>query len=150
MNENRRSWDDYFGLMVQVIALRSDDEETKVGAVIVDKNNRVISTGYNGTPKGTNLPKSRPDKYPYMIHSEQNCILFAKCDLTDCKIYVLGMPPCDTCAKMIIQSGITEVIVVNPIIRDGGADWNFDATKTMFEQVNMKVRTISTKTLTIS
>lgn len=140
---SRLSWDEYFGLMVQIIALRSDDIDTKIGSVIVDKNNRVISTGYNGTPRGTDLPKTRPEKYPYMIHSEQNSILFAKCDLTNCKIYVLGMSPCDTCAKMIVQSGINEVIIVNPIKRDGGANWNFEATYKMFQQVNMGFREIT-------
>jgi len=134
---NRLSWDEYFGALVQVIAMRSDDAETKVGAIIVDKNNRIVSTGYNGTPKGTNLPKTRPDKYPFMCHAENNAIVFAKCDLTGYKIYVLGMPPCDTCARMIIQSGIAEVVVVNPIKRDGGANWNFESTYEMFKQTQM-------------
>lgn len=142
MFNERISWDEYFGLMVQVIALRSDDADTKIGSVIVDKNNRVISTGYNGTPRGTDLPKTRPDKYHFILHSEQNSILFSKCDLTGCKIYILGMPPCDTCAKMIVQSGITEVIVVNRMERKDGANWNFEATYKMFQQVNMGFREI--------
>jgi len=139
---NRLTWDEYFGIMVQVIALRSDDVETKVGSVIVDSKNRIVSTGYNGTPRGTTLPTTRPDKYPFMVHSETNAILFARCDLTGCKIYILGMTPCDSCARSIIQSNIKEVIVVNPIIRVGGNNWNFEATYEMFRQVNMGFRTI--------
>jgi dCMP deaminase len=145
----RLSWDEYFGLLVQVIALRSDDEETKVGSVIVDKRNRVISTGYNGTPMGTSLPKTRPDKYPVMSHSEENSILFSKCDLTNCKIYILGMLPCSTCARMIIQSGINEVIIVNEKERVKGNDWNFDITKTMFTQVSITIRCISVPLINI-
>lgn len=141
---NRLSWDEYFGALVQVIALRSDDAETKVGAVIVDKNNRIISTGYNGTPKGTDFPKTRPNKYPTMCHAEENSILFAQGDLTGCKIYVLGMTPCNVCARMMLQKGIEEVIVVNPVSREGGANWNFSSTYEMFKQANMGFREVHT------
>jgi len=144
----RLSWDEYFGLMVQVVSLRSGDAETKVGAIIVDEKNRIVATGYNGTPRGTDLPNTRPEKYPYMSHAELNCIIFSKCDLENYKIYVLGMTPCDSCARAIIQSGLSEVIVVNPIERKEGADWNFEATYKMFKQVNMGFRTINVPLIT--
>lgn len=140
----RITWDEYFGLLVQVIAMRSDDANTKIGSVIVDKKNRIISTGYNGTPRGTDLPKTRPEKYPYMVHSEENAMLFAQGDLTGCRIYVLGMIPCNVCARMMIQKGIEEVIVVNSTPRDAGANWNFDATLEMFKQARITLREIKT------
>jgi dCMP deaminase len=139
---NRLSWDEYFGLLTQVIALRSDDENTKIGAIIVDHKNRIVSTGYNGTPRGTDLPKTRPEKYPYMVHAEENAMLFAQGDLHGCRIYVLGMTPCNVCARMMLQKGIEEVIIVNPIIREQGANWNFEATYNMFSQVGMGFREI--------
>ena len=145
----RPSWDEYFGLLVQVIAMRSDDAETKVGAIVVDHKNRIVATGYNGTPRGTDLPKTRPEKYPYMVHAEENALLFAPEDLFNCRIYILGMTPCNVCARMIIQKGITEVIVVNPIERKGGANWNFESTFEMFSQVKMGFREIKVPIISI-
>lgn len=138
----RISWDEYFGLLVQVIALRSDDANTQIGAVIVDEKNRIIATGYNGTPRGTDLPKTRPEKYPYMVHAEENAMLFAQGDLTGCRLYVLGMKPCNVCARMMVQKGIKEVVVVNPVMREGGADWNFDSTIEMFKQAKITLKEI--------
>jgi len=140
---DRPSFDEYFGYLVQVISMRSDDAETKIGCVIADSKNRIVAAGYNGTPRGTNLPKTRPGKYEFMIHSEQNAILTARKDLDDCKIYVLGMLPCSDCTKLICQTGIKEVIVVNAIERTAGKDWNFDATLTMFVQCEIKLRYIN-------
>ena len=142
---NRLTWDEYFGALVQVIAMRSDDENTKIGAVIVDKKNRIISTGYNGTPRGTDLPKTRPEKYPFMVHAEENAMLFSQGDLTGCRIYVLGMTPCNVCARMMLQMGIEEVIVVNPIVRTEGMNWDFKSTYEMFKQANIGFREIKTR-----
>ena len=139
---NRLSWDEYFGALVQVISMRSDDADTKVGAIIVDHKNRIVSTGYNGTPRGTDLPKTRPDKYPYMVHAEENAMLFAQGDLNRCRIYVLGMTPCNVCARMMLQKGIEEVIVVNPVVREGGANWNFTSTYEMFKQAKVGFREV--------
>jgi len=138
----RPSWDEYFGYLVQVVSWRSDDEETKVGAVIVDNKNRLVSVGYNGTPRGTDLPHTRAaGKYVYMVHSEPNCIITASRNIEGCKMYVLGMLPCCDCAKLICQAGLTEVIVVNR--RDPtGKDWNFDATLEMFRQCKITTRDI--------
>jgi len=146
---NRLSWDEYFGLMVQVVSLRSGDAETKVGAIIVDEKNRIVATGYNGTPYKTNLPNTRPEKYPYMVHAEENAILHAQRDLTNCKIYVLGLTPCNVCARMMIQRGIIEVIVVNPISSEG-KDWNFEHTFKMFEQVDMGFRQVEVPNLDLT
>ena len=140
----RPSWDEYFALITKTVSLRSDDSETKIGAVIVDAENRIVSCGYNGTPRGTkNLPTTRnKNKYPFMVHSEENAILFSNRDLTGCKIYVLGMMPCDSCARSICQVGISEVIIVNPVVRTGGNDWNEKAVKRMFRQSKIKTREV--------
>lgn len=141
--KNRLSWDEYFGVQTQAIALRSDDAETKAGAIIVNKNNRIIATGYNGTPRGTNLPKTRPEKYPFMCHAEENCLLFSPEDLTGCRLYFTGLPcPCNICARMMIQKGIREVIVVNPVVKADSNNWNYDSTYEMFKQVNMGFREV--------
>jgi deoxycytidylate deaminase len=69
-------------------------------------------------------------------------MLFAQGNLDGCKIYVLGMTPCNVCARMMLQKGISQVIVVNPMIRSGGADWNFESTFNMFNQANILYKEI--------
>ena len=85
--------------------------------MIVDKNNRVISTGFNGFARGIKDTSTRLNdketKRALMLHAEENAILYAKQDLTDCKIYIAGYCCCIHCASLIIQSGIKEVYYKN-------------------------------------
>lgn len=104
------TWDEYFIEIAKVVALKSKDT-TKVGSVIVDADNRIVSTGFNGNITGINedlVPKTRPEKYFYVIHSELNSILFARKELTNCTLYCTEIP-CSNCAKYIAQSGIKTV-----------------------------------------
>ena len=113
------SWDEYFMGMALLSSQRSKDPSTQVGACIVDKNNRIVSLGYNGFPNGISddefswerSGESKLDtKYVYVCHAEENAILNARGkDLSGCKIYVT-LFPCNECAKMIIQTGIAEVV----------------------------------------
>lgn len=108
--------------VARTVASRSKDPSTQVGAVIVDENNRIKSTGYNGLPNGIsddaiNWNRSGEfinTKYPYIVHAEVNAILNAKTDLTNCTLYVT-LFPCHECAKMIVQSGIKKVIYEDDI-----------------------------------
>jgi len=84
-----------------------------VGAVIVDINNRVVSVGYNGFPKGISDDirlDNRETKYKMIVHAECNALLFAQRPLTECAIYTYPFIPCPKCASMIIQSGISRVV----------------------------------------
>ena len=111
LKNNRPSWEYYLILLAKVVASRSKDPNTQCGAVITDQNHRIISTGYNGSLQNVDdslVPPSRPEKYPYFIHAEENAILFAKKDLQNCLIFVTGMP-CHKCMRMIAQSGISAV-----------------------------------------
>lgn len=88
----------------------------KIGAVITNTKNEVISLGYNGFPSGIEDDKRLENKElrrEMCIHAEQNCILHAKQDLTNCKIYIYGYCCCSKCALLIIQSGIKEVYYKN-------------------------------------
>jgi dCMP deaminase len=96
-------------------AKRSKDPSTQVGACIVDDSNVILSTGYNGFPKGCSddeFPWEREGsdtKYPFVVHAELNAILNANGkSLKDARLYV-ALFPCNECAKAIIQSGIKEV-----------------------------------------
>jgi dCMP deaminase len=98
--------------------MRSKDPHTQVGACIVSDDNKILSMGYNGFPKGCSddeFPWNRDgdpleNKYFYTTHSELNAILnYRGGSLEGSKLYV-SLFPCNECAKAIIQSGIKEVI----------------------------------------
>ncbi len=117
--QNYISWDEYFMGVAKLAAHRSKDPSTQVGACIVSQDNIIISTGYNGMPKGCSddeFPWDRDGaetKYPYVVHAELNAILNANGrDLRDSRVYV-ALFPCNECAKAIIQSGVKEVIYLS-------------------------------------
>ena len=118
------SWDEYFMGIAMLAAMRSKDPSTQVGACIVSEDNIIISTGYNGMPKGCSddeFPWDREGaetKYPYVVHAELNAILNASGrDLRGSRIYV-ALFPCNECAKAIIQSGIKEVMYLSDKYHD--------------------------------
>lgn len=107
-------WDLRFLKMAAEISTWSKDPSTKVGAVIVDQERHVVSTGYNGFPKGVKdslaLYEDRKEKYPRIIHGDMNALLRARCDLRGHTMFLWPMMPCQACAIHIIQVGITRVV----------------------------------------
>lgn len=112
------SWDEYFMSVALLSAERSKDPGTQVGACIVNPENRIVSVGYNGMPRGCEddvYPWDREGgmldtKYAFVCHAELNAILnSAFGDLRGCRIYTT-LFPCNECTKAIIQKGITEII----------------------------------------
>lgn len=99
----------------EVVAELSPDAETKVGSILVSKKTlSVISEGYNGFARGVNdaiIPKTRPEKYKYVIHAEENLICNAARNgvCTDETFVVQTHSPCVNCARRLYQSGISEV-----------------------------------------
>lgn len=115
------SWDEYFMGVALLAAERSKDPNTRVGACIVDDQNRILSTGYNGFPQGCSddeFPWNRNEeegetKYKFVVHAELNAILNTRGkSLAGSRLYV-GLFPCHECAKAIIQAGIREVIYLS-------------------------------------
>lgn len=123
---NPTSWDIYFVKMAQLVMTKSKDPSTQVGAVIVGPDNEVLSTGFNGFPRGVREHEpgypdvldqerwKRPQKYLWVEHAERNAILNAArvgTKLLGSKMY-LNMEPCvcTDCAKAIIQCGIKSVV----------------------------------------
>jgi len=103
--------------MAEVVAKRSHDAETVVGSVLVsNKSGAILATGFNGFVRGAkdkNLPNIRPEKYKFIVHSEEN--LVANCakhgiSMEDCTL-VCTMSPCVKCMRLLFQCGITKVIV---------------------------------------
>ncbi|KAL8159219.1 hypothetical protein V2J09_000756 [Rumex salicifolius] len=115
------SWDDYFMAIAFLSAQRSKDPNRQVGACLVSQNGVILGIGYNGFPRGCSddkLPWSKKSKsgdpletkYPYVCHAEVNAILNTNhASAAGQKLYVT-MFPCNECAKIIIQSGVSEVI----------------------------------------
>jgi len=112
------SWDEYFMSVAKLAGMRSKDPNTQVGACIVSQDNKILSMGYNGFPKGCSdddFPWGREGeplkiKYLYTVHSELNAILnFRGGSLEGSKLYV-SLFPCNECTKAIIQSGISTII----------------------------------------
>ena len=147
------SWDEYFMGIALLAAMRSKDPNTQVGACIVSPDNIIISTGYNGMPKGCSddeFPWDRegPDaKYPYVVHAELNAILNANGrDLRGSRVYV-ALFPCNECAKAIIQSGIREVIYLSDKYTDSLATL---ASKRMLNAAGVTFRPLKTQVRTLT
>lgn len=124
MSEKREdyiNWDEYFIGVAKLSARRSKDPNTQVGACIVSEDNKILSMGYNGFPRGCSdedfpwgkefvLTDPYNAKYLYSTHSELNAILnYRGGSLEGSKIYVT-LFPCNECAKAIIQAGIKTII----------------------------------------
>ena len=130
-SDGRPDWDTYFMEIAEVTSTRANCSRRKVAAVVVSEN-RIISTGYNGTPRGVKncfeggcarcagkAPSGASLEECICVHAEQNAICQAAyygIRLAGSAIYVT-ISPCLTCAKMIINAGITRIV-----IRDGYSD----------------------------
>ena len=143
------NWDEYFMGIAMLAAKRSKDPNTQVGACIVSADNIIISTGYNGMPKGCSddiFPWDREGqqdmtKYPYVVHAELNAILNANGrDLRGSRIYV-ALFPCNECAKAIIQSGVKEVLYLSDKYKDTMLNL---ASKRMLEAAGVKYTKLTT------
>ena len=120
---NRLDWRDYWMLQACVASLRSSDPNTQVGCLLVSKENRPISQGYNGPPRGIqpslipwerDNPAPEKTKYPYIVHAEHNAVLNSRQSLEGSICYV-SMYPCSQCAIALIQSGISQIYyLTNP------------------------------------
>ncbi|KAK6047100.1 cytidine and deoxycytidylate deaminase zinc-binding region [Cooperia oncophora] len=106
------SWENYFMAIAKLAAMRSKDPSTQVGCAIVNRENKVIGTGYNGFPVGIsdddlpwgkNSDNPEENKYAYVVHAEVNAIINKSMNnIEGCTMYTT-MLPCNECAKMIIQ-----------------------------------------------
>ena len=143
------TWDEYFMAVAKLSSLRSKDPNTQVGACIVGDDNRILSIGYNGTPNGFSddmFPWGREGnpletKYMYVCHAEMNAIINyrgTRKELENAKVYV-DLFPCNECAKIIIQSGIKEVVYLSD--KYNGTEGNI-ASKRMFDTCGVKYRQI--------
>ncbi len=143
--QNYITWDEYFMGIAMLSAERSKDNNTQVGACIVNGENKILSLGYNGMPIGCNddfMPWEREGapldtKYMFVCHAELNAIL--NCPLgsvSGAKLYVT-LFPCNECAKALVQTGIKEVVYMSDKYADSDST---RASKKMFDTVGIKYR----------
>uniref|UniRef100_A0A5B7B9A2 dCMP deaminase n=1 Tax=Davidia involucrata TaxID=16924 RepID=A0A5B7B9A2_DAVIN len=144
------SWDDYFMAIAFLSAERSKDPNRQVGACLVSENGIILGIGYNGFPRGCSddkLPWSKKSKtgdpletkYPYVCHAEVNAILNTNhASAAGQRLYVT-MFPCNECAKIIIQSGVSEVIYFVEK-RLNNSDTAYIASHKLLSMTGVKVR----------
>ncbi len=124
LDKQRPGWDEYFLELADLVASRSTCLRRQVGAVLV-KNERIISTGYNGAPRGLGhcleigcmreemqIPSGHRYELCRGVHAEQNAIINAAIYgvSTEGTVLYCTIQPCIICARMIINAGIIKVV----------------------------------------
>lgn len=144
----RIGWDDLFMTMVYLVAMKSKDESTHIGAVIVGPDNEIRSVGFNSFPRHINddVPERqiRPERYSWMAHAECNSVYNAALtgvSVKGCRMYTNGVP-CNVCMHAVINSGIIEVIVDKYWDDNNYNQWIEHAarTKIAFAEAGIKLR----------
>ncbi len=137
-------WNKWFLGLAQYISTASKDPSTKTGAVIVDPDNRIVSVGYNGFPKGVDDCEERYNdrelKYKIIIHCERNALLFANRNCKGCTLFTWPFMSCSVCAAMVIQSGIVKCVapmIPNHLKERWGED--MDLAARMFKEAKVEL-----------
>lgn len=141
-------WVEYFRTLAHTVKLKSKDENTQIGAVIVGKDKEIVSTGYNSFPRGIKdnykERQERPEKYFWFEHAERNAIYNAArigVSTKGCTMYLSCGMVCSDCARGIINAGITRIFCE----RGGGAKgikWEEHAERSwmMLEEAGVNVQ----------
>lgn len=137
-------WSERFMELAEHVAEWSKDPSTKVGCVIVDQQNRVVSLGFNGFPRGIkDLParyQNKETKYLFVAHAERNALDNAPLSVEGCTLYS-PLLPCNECAKSIIQKGIKKVVSYKPT--EDRPHLNWEITKQMFLEAEIQLYLIN-------
>lgn len=142
------NWTEYFLSIAEAAKMKSKDRRTQIGAVIVGKDNEIVSTGYNSFPRGIddNVEERqvRPEKYFWMVHGELNAILNAArigVSTNHCRLYLTCGIPCSNCGRAIINAGITEVYCKMEDTTKNREKWDEESSKTkqMFQEANVEI-----------
>lgn len=145
---NFQKWDRRFIELAKHIASWSKDPSTQVGCIIVGKNREIRSTGYNGFPRDIADDErlhDRSQKYPIIVHAEENAIAHAArigVRLKDCTAYTWPLPPCSKCARLLIQSGISEVVWIEQSVPERWQE-DVDRAKSLFKEAGVMMRSVA-------
>lgn len=142
-------WVQYFRELAHTVKLKSKDENTQIGAVIVGKDKEIVSTGYNSFPRGIDDTKKqrqqRPEKYFWFEHAERNAIYNAArigVSTKGCTMYLSCGVPCSDCARGIINSGITRIFCERGGSTSNAPKWDESAERSweMFDEAGVNVQ----------
>lgn len=146
INATISGWDERFLDLALHVAQWSKDPSTKVGAVIVRPDKRIVSLGYNGFPRGVcdheERYAERAVKYKFVSHAERNALDNVSEDVTGCTLYST-LQPCPECAKSIIQKGIKRVVTNMDMTRKEMLDEFYDYSYVMFKEANTTIVTVN-------
>lgn len=147
----RISWDEYFMQIAHLVAQRSTCLRRNVGAVIV-KDKRMLATGYNGAPRGLKhcleigcvreklkIPSGERHELCRGLHGEQNAIIQASLygiSVKDSTVYITNQP-CIICAKMLINAGVSEIVITG--------EYPDKMSAQMLRQAKIRIRRIKIK-----
>ena len=139
-------WDGRFMELAQQIGQWSKDQSRRVGCVIVGPRNEIRSTGFNGFPRGVDdsvaSRHDRPAKYRWTEHAERKAIYNAArvgIPLEGCRMY-LPWFPCMDCARAIVQSGLLELVALEPETNDPQWGPDFLSALELFSEAGIAVR----------
>ena len=146
-DNNKLKWDQRFMDMAMMISAWSKDPSSKIGAVIVNDERRILATGYNGFPRGIydsdERLNDRDEKYPRIIHAEMNALmnaLYSGVSVRNATLYVYGLPICPSCTKCIIQAGISRVVIPTEKTTKGNWQEIWDQqSNPMFTEANVQI-----------
>jgi dCMP deaminase len=140
-------WTEYFRQLSHTVKIKSKDENTQIGAVIVGKDKEIVSTGYNSFPRGIRDDikerQQRPEKYFWFEHAERNAIYNAARIGVSTKgttMYLSCGVPCADCARGIINAGIVRIFCERQDVTKG-IKWADSAERSweMLEEAGVKV-----------
>lgn len=146
---SRADWDSRFIRVAELVSGWSKDRRKKVGAVIVGGSQEIISTGYNGFPRGANDDlderHEEPLKSMMVAHAEANAIYNAArlgAKTTGTTLYASWFP-CSSCAVAIIQAGIANVIAPQPDFEHVKWGKSFQVSHDLLEECGVTIRYLS-------
>lgn len=143
----KNQWDNRFFDVAQLVSSWSEDESRKVGAVIVGSANQILTTGYNGLPRGVSSDHAvrhsseNKEKYFWYEHAERNAIFNAARDgvkLEGSTIYST-LFPCADCSRAIVQSGIKKLKTYEPPQNDTTYSRSFEVSKILLLEGGVEV-----------
>jgi len=143
------NWKEYFRNIAHQVKLKSKDEKTQIGAVIVGEDNEIVSTGYNSFPRGIiddiSERQERPEKYFWFEHAERNAIYNAARIGVSTKgttMYLTCGIPCADCCRGIINAGITTIVCEVGDAGAKGPKWEESGKRSlqMFNEARVKIQ----------
>jgi len=141
-------WGEYFINIAEQVKLKSKDNNTKIGVVIVGKDNAIVSTGYNSFPRGIDdgveERQEKPEKYFWFEHAERNAIYNAArigVSTLGTTMYMTCGISCADCARAIISAGIKKVVFRSTSVSANSVKWQESAERSnqMFKEAGIQI-----------